>query len=59
MAMTNIVLKRFIQLVQSITQKLLYTTENMLPNDSISIHRAVNNQDVIKMSDRHRNVVIR
>jgi len=57
--MTNIVLKRFIQLVQSITQKLLYTTENMLPNDNISIHRAVNNQDVIKMSDRHRNVVIR
>jgi len=23
------------------------------------LHRAVNNQDVIKMSDRHRNVVVR
>ena len=95
----KLVLKRFIQLVQSKRRNfLLYTTENMLPNDNVSMsvghldhvffvyssmehvtwkspgamshsatlgtrwfpghvfHRAVNNQDVIKMSDGHRNV---
>jgi len=40
----------------------------MLPNDNVSmsvghldhvLHRAVNNQDVITMSDGHRNIVIR
>jgi len=31
----------------------------MLPNDNdVNSNRAVNNQDVIKMSDAHRNVVI-
>jgi len=51
--------------IHSVGTILLYTTENVLPNDNVSMsvghldHVLITSQDVIKMSDGHQNIVIR